>query len=220
MKKSVIIGASGGIGHEIASALLKKDVKVVNLSRTPSKLNIQNVKIDLTKNNDISKAIRTITKEHDDLDLLVLCAGVMHWHNIGENTASEIDNDFAVNLTGQIKLADGLMALIKKNKGDVVVIGSTGSFVTSTGGAIYAATKHGILGYIKSLQAELKKEDVRIIGLHPGGFQSQLHIKAGSDLKQEDLMDPKYLAKILISALELPRDMEVSEIIINRKKKG
>jgi hypothetical protein len=31
-------------------------------------------------------------------------------------------------------------------------------------------------------------------------------------------MDPKYLAKILINILELPKNIEVSEIILNRKK--
>ncbi|GAH10626.1 unnamed protein product [marine sediment metagenome] len=44
------------------------------------------------------------------------------------------------------------------------------------------------------------------------------HIKAKTDIKQEDLMDSKDLANLITNLLELPRNMEVSEIIINRKK--
>lgn len=131
---------------------------------------------------------------------------------------SEIDNDFAVNITGSIKLTNGLMSLIKQNKGDVVFIGSTSSFVSYGRDSVYVSAKHAVLGYIRSLQAELKKENVRVIGFHPGGFKSQLHIKAGSDLKHEELMDPNYLAQLLMSILELPRSVQVSEIIVDRKK--
>jgi len=217
MKKAIITGASSGLGYEIAAKLLEKGVKVVNLSRNPSDLKLTNIKTDLTKNNDIINAIKTINEKHKDVDLLILCSGLMHWHNTGENSLDEVDNDFSVNITGSIKIVNGIIDLIKKNKGDIVIIGSTASFTSNPGSSVYTAAKHAVLGFIKSLQIELKKEDVRVIGFHPGGFKSQFHIKAKSDLKQEELMDPKDLANMLIAALELPRNMEVSEIIINRK---
>jgi short-subunit dehydrogenase len=218
MKKAIITGASSGLGYEIASKLLSKGVKVINLSRTPSKLKLTNIKTDLTKNSDIKEAIKIIKEKYKDADLLILCSGVLHRHVIGDAKCEEIDDDFAVNATSQIKLVGGIMPIIKQNKGDIVIIGSTASFSASGGdSSVYTAAKHAVLGYIKSLQAEFKKEDVRIIGFHPGGFRSQFHIKAKSNLKQEELMDPKDLANILIVALELPRNMEVSEMIINRK---
>ncbi len=218
MKKAIITGASSGLGHEIASSLLDKGIEVINLSRTKSKLPVVNIETDLTKNRDIQNAVKIINENHKDADLLILCAGVLHLHNAGENPVDEIDSDFAVNITGSIKLTEGIIELIKKSKGDIVITGSTSSFVSHGGNSVYVAAKHAVLGYIKSLQAEFKKQDVRIIGFHPGGFQSQLHIKAGTGFKQEDLMDPRYLASLLVSILELPRNMEVSEIIINRKK--
>jgi short-subunit dehydrogenase len=112
---------------------------------------------------------------------------------------------------------DGIMPIIKKNRGDVVIVGSTSSFTTSAGSSLYCAAKHGVLGYIKALQTEFANEDVRIHGIHPGGFKSQFHIKAQSKLKQEVLMDPDELAAMILSFVALPRNMQVSEIIINRK---
>jgi short-subunit dehydrogenase len=218
MKKAIITGASSGLGYEIAAQLLKKGLEIVNLSRTPCKLDVTNIKTDLRKNSDIKNAIKIVQEDHKDADILILCSGLLHKHLIGEAEAEEIDDDFAVNTTSQIKLVGRILPIIKANKGDIVIIGSTSSFVASgADSSVYTAAKHAVLGYIKSLQAEYKKEDLRIIGFHPGGFKSQFHIKAKSDLKQEDLMDPKDLANILIASLELPRNMEVSEIIINRK---
>jgi NADP-dependent 3-hydroxy acid dehydrogenase YdfG len=218
MKKAIITGASSGLGREIASKLIEKGVAVINLSRTPSKLSVTNIKTDLTKNDDIKKAIEIINKEHQDADVLILCSGVLHWHKVGENLIEEIDSDFATNITGSIKLTDGVISILKKNKGDIAVIGSTSSFICYPASSVYNAAKHAVLGFIKSLQAEYKKDDVRIIGFHPGGFKSQLHIKAGTGLKPENLMDPKDLANLLVFILNLPRNMEISEIIINRKK--
>lgn len=218
MKKTIITGASSGLGHEIAQKLINKGIEVINLSRTSSKLNLTNIQTDLTKNEDIEDAIDVIKKEHNDFDLLILCAGVLHWHDVGEFPVDEIDKDFAVNITGTIKLTNGLMPIIRQNKGDVVIIGSTSSFVSYGKDSVYVSAKHAVLGFIRGLQAEYKKEDVRIIGFHPGGFNSQLHVKAGSGLDSKDLMDPADLASLIINILELPRTVEVSEIIVNRKK--
>jgi uncharacterized protein len=218
MKKVIITGASSGLGHEIALKMIQKGLKVVNISRTHSKLDLINIKADLTKNKDIVNVIDKIKKEHKDLDLLILCAGVMHRHFVGESPLEEVDDDFSVNVTSSIKIIDSLISLIKKNKGDIVIIGSTSAFQSHDETSVYSSTKHAILGYIKALQLELKKENVRVIGFHPGGFKSQLHIKAGSKLKQEDLMDPKDLAQLLMNILELPRSIQVSEIIVDRKK--
>ena len=47
--------------------------------------------------------------------------------------------------------------------------------------------------------------------------KSNLHVLAKSDINFDELMEPDDLAKLIISFLELPRNMEVSEIIVNRK---
>ncbi len=218
MKKAVVVGGSGGLGTEIISRLIKEGVKVVNVSRSESALKVENIKTDLTKNDEINDAIDIITKKYQDMDLLILCPGILHNHPDNKFPVNEIDEDFAINITGEMKITHSLLSLIKKNKGDIVIVGSTSSFVSYGNNSVYVAAKHAVLGFIKSLQVECKKEDVRVMGFHPGGFQSNFHIKAKSSLKQEDLMNPKYLADLILTILKLPRNMQVSEIIIDRKK--
>jgi len=217
VKKAIITGASSGLGYAVAALLLKSGSSVVNASRTGCDLGCENIPADLADNDSIAGMIETVRERHQDCDLLVSCAGLMHWAEVGKNPISQIDNDLAVNLAGMIKVVDGIMPIIKKNRGDVVIVGSTSSFTTSAGSSLYCAAKHGVLGYIKALQTEFANEDVRIHGIHPGGFKSQFHIKAQSKLKQEVLMDPDELAAMILFFVALPRNMQVSEIIINRK---
>ncbi|MBL7051967.1 MAG: SDR family oxidoreductase [Nanoarchaeota archaeon] len=220
MKTAIITGASRGLGHEIALKLIEKGVKIINLSRTESKLDVINIKTDLSKHEDVVDVINKIKKEHQDFDILILNSGVAHWNKIGEIPIEEIDGDFAINITSSIKLTNGLLSLIKKNKGDIVFIGSTSSFSSFGEDSVYCSTKHAIVGYVKAMQKELKKEEVRIIGYYPGGFKSQLHQESESGLSQDVLMNPKDLAQLLISILEMPRSVQVSEIIVDRKTAG
>jgi NADP-dependent 3-hydroxy acid dehydrogenase YdfG len=216
-KKALVTGASSGLGRAVAAVLIGSGVNVVAVSRTRPRLDCLHIKTDLTLDASIARTLRQVRKKHADCDLLVQCAGVLHWNNAGETPRKQIDADCAVNLIGMMKIADGLMPIISKNNGDIVIVGSTSSFNTPPGSSVYCAAKHGVLGYIKALQAECRNRDVRIIGIHPGGFKSQLHIKAGTRIGRSTLMDPEDIARLIVSLIALPRNMEVSEIIINRK---
>jgi len=216
-KKAIITGASSGLGRAVSTALIGSGVSVVALSRTRPRLDCLHIRTDLTSNASITQALGRIRKNHADTSLLVLCAGVLHWHAAGKNPIISVDNDIAVNLSGMIKIADGILPIIRKNRGDIVIIGSTSSFRTPPGSSVYCAAKHGVLGYIKALQAECRNEDIRILGIHPGGFKSEFHRKAKTKIDHSTLMDPEELAQLIVSLIALPRNMEVSEIIINRK---
>lgn len=209
MKKAIITGASNGLGKEIGILLKEKGVEIVNVST--SKSNFNDIITDLGKDNDLINTIQKIKEEHSNFDLLILNAGIMPLADIGE-TNFDINKLFKINVTSSIKIVDELLSLIKKNKADIVIIGSVSSFKANPSHGVYTSTKHAIEGFIKSLQLELK--DIRVIGFHPGGFNSNLR----NGVIKEGYMNPKDLAKILVGILDLPKNIEVSEIIINRKK--
>tara|TARA_Y100000310_G_scaffold268673_1_gene281380 strand:+ start:1951 stop:2631 length:681 start_codon:yes stop_codon:yes gene_type:complete len=219
MKKAIVTGASSGLGYEIAKQLLAKGVKVVNLSSSKCNLDVENIKVDLSKHNQLMKAIDRLKKKHKDLDLLVCCAGLMHRNYIGKIPPKSIDHDFSVNVTSNIKLTNAFLPILKKNRGDIAVVISTCAYVAHLETSVYNSTKAALSGYVKSLQLELNNsgDDVRVIGFYPGGFKSQLHIKAKSPLKQRDLMNPEDLAKMIMYSLEMPRNAQVSEIIVDRR---
>ena len=211
MKKALITGASSGLGLAIGKLLKKKGAEAINLSR--SKSEFEDISLDLTDDKSILKAIKEIKSKHPDFDLLILNSGTMPLAKMGE-IEFDIDNLFKINIIGNIKIVNSLMELIKKNNADIVFTGSTASLYGYPEHSAYCASKHAIDGLIKSLKIELAKENVRIIGYHPGGFNSNL--RNGQQI--EGYMDSKNLASLLLNILELPRNMEVTKIEINRNK--
>ncbi|MFT4303305.1 MAG: SDR family oxidoreductase [Candidatus Woesearchaeota archaeon] len=219
MKKVIITGGSSGLGYSLSKLFLENDIKVVNLSRTkPNLKGIIHIKTDLSKELSLKNSIRILKLKHSDADVLILNSGLAHWAESGKIKESEIDNDFSVNIISHIKLTNSLTRIIEKNSGDIIFIGSTASFQGGFDSSVYASTKHAVLGFIRSLQLQMKQKKVRVLGVHPGGFQSNFHIKAKTNLKQEDLMPANEIANLIFSFLKLPKSMEISEIIINRKK--
>lgn len=211
MKKAIITGASSGLGKEIGKLLHEKGITVINLSRKPSIF--EDINVDLADDATIAEAVKSINKTHTDCDVLILNAGIMPLADTG-SIDFDIDKTFKVNITGTIKLVNEMFGILKKNNADIVIIGSTASFKGAKQHSVYSATKHASIGFIRSLQAELQNDHVRVIGFHPGGFNSNLR----GGIMKEGYMKAESLATFLLSILELPKEMEVSEVIINRKK--
>lgn len=212
MDKAIITGASSGLGEKIGLKLKEKNFQIINISRNNSEFN--DINCDLSKDDEINYTIKNIKENHSDFKVLILNAGIMPKAKIGE-IDFDIDNLFKINITSSIKIVNALAKLIIKNCADIVIIGSTASFTSFPGDSAYSSTKTAVLGFVKYLQSEFKNEDVRVIGFYPGGFNSNLR---GKGVVKEGYMDSNELAKLLVQILELPRLMEVSEIIVNRNK--
>ena len=185
MVQALITGGSSGLGYEL-SKLLLKDYDITNLSRTVSDLKVKNIKIDLEDSKKLKKTISKLSSK--DFSLLILNAGSLHWRRIGEIPYEEIDTDFKINITSMIKITNGIINQIIKNRGTIIIIGSTAAYNTHDGGSVYTSSKYAVKGFVKALQHDLKNSDIRILGLHPGGFKSELHKRGG--LKRSDKIRP------------------------------
>jgi len=185
MVQALITGGSSGLGYEL-SKLLLKDFDITNLSRTVSDLKVKNIKIDLEDSKKLKKTISKLSSK--DFSLLILNAGSLHWRRIGEIPYEEIDTDFKINITSMIKITNGIINQIIKNRGTIIIIGSTAAYNTHDGGSVYTSSKYAVKGFVKALQHDLKNSDIRILGLHPGGFKSELHKRGG--LKRSDKIRP------------------------------
>jgi short-subunit dehydrogenase len=219
MKMAIITGASDGLGLELAKLLLKKNYEVVGISRNkPSLAGIKFIKADFTKDGDIRKVITTIKKDFPDFDFLINCAGIMSVRSIDDLNYTEVENLFRVNVFSQMMLVSGLMDNIKKNGADIVNVCSTVGFKAYENQLAYGSSKWAVRGINENLRLELKGTKSRVIGFSPGGFKSRIFEKAtGIKPKLDAYMEPAELAKLIVQLLELPKNMEVSDIIINRK---
>ncbi|HRP37049.1 MAG TPA: hypothetical protein PLS50_04520, partial [Candidatus Dojkabacteria bacterium] len=76
-----------------------------------------------------------------------------------------------------------------------------------------------VRGLNQNLQLEFKNTKCRVIGFNPGGFKSNFFEKA-TGIENNDWsswMNPSEIAEFILQVIALPKNMEVSDIKLNRK---
>lgn len=214
----VITGASDGLGKELARQFKKDGKTVINLSRTENP-DVENVRLDLTDPASVQAAAAVLLERPESIEVLVNCAGVLSLEPLNSIHPEEIARVFGVNVMGAMQLTSLLVDRIKRDEGDIVNVASTTGTRAYENQAAYGSSKWAMRGFSQNLQLELKGTKVRVISFCVGGFNSQIAEKAGAEpiAEPDKWMDPADIALAMRQMLALPKKMEVSEVIINRK---
>lgn len=219
MPKALITGVSEGLGYEVSKLLLSKRWEVLGISRSKPDIKIGYFAADLTKEEDLNKTIEKIRADFSDFSVLINCAGKLNIAPPIEVDYAETENLFKLNILAPLYLSSKLLDLVKENEATIINIGSSVGFKAYEGQTAYGVSKWAIRGLNHSLQLELKGTKARVIGFNPGGFKSRIFEKA-TGKKTTDWsgwMEPSEIAKLILHIIELPKNMEVSEIVVNRK---
>lgn len=214
----IITGASDGLGLQLAKIYKEAGVRVVNLSRRKSKYADVDILTDLSNEDNVKKSIDKVLEINEPIEALVNCAGVLSFESIGGITNEEIDRVFSVNIKAPILIVSGLSEKLKHDNADIINVSSTVGLKAYPDQAVYGSSKWAMRGFSQNLQIELKKTN-RVVSFCVGGFNSGLSTKVTGEpiADPENWMNPEDIAKFMKQILELPKNMEVSEIIINRK---
>ena len=85
--------------------------------------------------------------------------------------------------------------------------------------AVYCATKWGEKGYTESLKIAYKGTSVKIIGVYPGGINTNFYKNSRdyiSEEKQNSFMNPRDVADTILNNILSPANLTVADIIIER----
>lgn len=214
----VITGASDGIGLELAKLYTKAGKKVVNISRRESKFAEVNILKNLREGSEIKAASKEVKDLEDELESVINCIGVYTDQKFGGIEEDEVQRLMATNVKAPMMLISELLDLIKKDEADVLNVVSTAGIQPSAKNPLYVTSKWAEQGFSLSLQEELKHTNSRVISFCPGGIQTDLFKKAGSDVTSQtsNWMKPEAIALFIKQILDLPKGMEVSEVVIRR----
>ncbi len=214
----VITGASDGLGLQIAKVFSDAGVKVVNLSRSESKYASVNIKTDLRIVTEINAAAQQISEFPEPITAIINCAGVLSFQKIGSITSDELNRVLEVNIRAPILLISALSDRLIADQSDILNVASTVGLKAYPDQSSYVSSKWAIRGFSQTLQLELKDTN-RVISFCIGGFKSDIAKKVtGKSLPDpENWMNPEDIAVFVKQILDLPKSMEVSEIVINRK---
>ena len=108
--------------------------------------------------------------------------------------------------------------MISQGAGRILNIASTASVQGYLHQAAYCASKHGLLGFSRSLAIELKPHNIHVHVLCPGGVDTDL-IKGtylGERLKGQTMIRPEDIAEMVLFLLRQPDNIDVAEVVVRR----
>lgn len=218
MNRVILTWWSDWLWYELSKLFLENWTEVVCLSRSKPDLNVIHIPTDLSEESSINNAINTIKEKYSKFDCLINCAWVLNVEPLWDINYENLERLFIVNVLAPIILTSNLIEQIKENQADIVNVWSTVGFKAYENQCWYGSSKWAMRWINENLQLELKKTKCRVIWFNPWWFKSRLFEKA--TWKKEDLsayMNPVDIAKFMIQILNLPKNMEISEVIITRK---
>ncbi len=221
MERSVILitGGSDGLGKEIAKLLVSRHTVVI-LSRSEEKtkavageLKCDYAVADVSNPVRLKSAIDKVLAKHQRLDCLVNCAGVWIEGDLETNNPLDIKMALEVNILGTILATQAVIPQMKKQQSGLVInISSQSGIYTKSQRSVYTASKWAITGFTKSLQAELEPQGIKVTGIYPGKFKSDMFQKAGVTKDFRDALDPAEIARGVEFILSLGKNTTVPEL--------
>ena len=192
-KKSLITGATGGIGNSLVEKFYNYGSSIVATGTNEDKLNnlkkkypnILIEKFKLDEHDKIENFIETITKKLDGLDVLVNNAGITLDNLSIRLTEEHWKKVLDINLTSTFLMCKYVIKKMLKNKyGKIINITSIVGHTGNLGQANYAASKAGIIGFSKSLAIEYAKKNININCVSPGFIKTDMTDKINEEFKK------------------------------------
>jgi len=183
-KTALVTGASGGIGRDIALALSAAGVKVA-LSGTRENV-LEEVKSAcagdaaiVTCNLSDTEAVNGLAARADEavgpLDILVANAGITRDQLLMRMKEEDFEAVLNVNLGSYYRLTKSVLrGMMKRRSGRIIGITSIVGVTGNAGQANYAASKAGMIGFTKSLAAEVASRGVTANCIAPGFITSPM----------------------------------------------
>jgi len=190
---ALVTGAGRGIGRALAIALAQAGAKVGVTARTATELDevVATVKAangeavpivaDLTQKDAPAKILAQITEKIGPVDILVNNAGI--GSSSDPKPVAEFNDDFweltlLLNLTVPYKLCKAVLPTMRaKQWGRIINIASINGKMPSLHGAAYAASKHGLLGFTRTLALEVARDGITVNAICPGPVHTIMNDK-------------------------------------------
>lgn len=181
----------------------------------PRTTSITTIPLDLAEPRRIEAAL-AMSGIPARLDGLVHAAGMVRLAPVAHLEADDWMEHLSVNLVAAAELTRLLLPALRAAEGQVVFVNSTAGLRANPGWAAYAASKFGLRALADSLRAE--EPSLRVTTVYPGRtateMQRRVRAQEGRPYAEGDFTVPATVARVLVSALETPRDAVVAEITV------
>lgn len=190
---TLITGASGGIGHDLAILAAADGKNLVLVARSADKLDqlsetirknnkseVIPIALDLSEEVGVNKLISEITLKDLNIDTLINNAGFGDFGDFAKADLTKNLEMIRLNISTLTQLSHfALQRMLKAGRGRILNVASTASFMPGPGMAVYYASKAYVLSFSEALTRELKGTGVSVTTLCPGPTDTSFASAAG-----------------------------------------
>jgi NAD(P)-dependent dehydrogenase (short-subunit alcohol dehydrogenase family) len=176
---------------------------------------------DVTSEDAIKAVLETHRQRYGALDLLVNNAGMGVLSPIEDLASSKMDLQYRLNLKQvaifyreSIDLLEAAAAA--RGAATVINVSSISGLLGEIDLSFYAAVKAGVVGFTKSMNAELQERGIKSCVLCPGFVDTPLSEYAHDEVRPEQMIKPEDLAQAVRFVSGLSRSCMVPEIALQR----
>lgn len=181
-KKIIVTGASSGIGERIVWHIAKNGGIPIMLARSIDTLENQQYlltknlkatsyvyKVDLQKETETDAVLALILREHDQIDGLINNAGAGIFDYIKNMNWDDVGLTFQLNVFAPMRLTKCMLQhFLTHREGHIINIASQAGKIATPKSAVYASSKHAVLGFTNALRLETANEGILVTSVNLG----------------------------------------------------
>lgn len=221
MKRSLITGASRGIGRAIAEKLAGAEHTLLlhgrdreALAKTCGLVEAKSGKAtplcyDLRYTDSIEKMIEEIGSA--PIDALINNAGIAVVKPLGEITLEEWETIFVVNVTAPFLLTQRLVPKMVSGS-SIVNILSIAAKTGFPGWSSYSMSKFALEGFSQAVREEVRPRGIRVLNIYPAATNTEIWNAVRGEWRREKMLLPEEIADAVAYALSRPADVAVENI--------
>ncbi|GKW22523.1 bifunctional NADP-dependent 3-hydroxy acid dehydrogenase/3-hydroxypropionate dehydrogenase YdfG [Pectobacterium polonicum] len=174
-----VTGATAGFGESITRKFISAGHKVIATGRRQERLDalkvelgdaLYTLKLDVRDRQAIEQAVSSLPDEWREIDVLVNNAGLaLGLEPAHKASVDDWENMIDTNNKGLVFMTRALLpAMVERNIGHVINIGSTAGNWPYAGGNVYGASKAFVQQFSLGLRADLSGTRIRVTNIEPG----------------------------------------------------
>jgi 3-oxoacyl-[acyl-carrier protein] reductase len=229
-KAALITGASRGIGFAIARCLGQMGARVSICGRDQGKLDqsaaslrtqgIETlaVQADVSRGDQVSSLVQKAQKELGPIDILVNNAGIGRFGPFHEFEEADWNAVLDTNLKSVFLVSRAVVPeMIRRQTGHIINISSLAGKNTFANGAIYCASKWGLMGLTGSMAEDLRGHGIRVSAICPGSVATDFSGQGGKDPSKA--LQPDDVAHAVAALVTQTKGSFISEVHIRPTRK-
>ena len=233
-KTVLITGATSGIGKATAYRLAESKMQLIICGRRREVLDeiredlsqltpVISLCFDVSDNNQVIKAIESLPKDFQNIDMLINNAGNAHGlDKIQDGNIDDWDKMIDSNVKGFLYVAKAVIpGMVKKSSGHIINIGSLAGREIYEKGNVYCATKHAVNAISKGMRIDLNKHNIKVSEINPGLVETDFSkVRFKGDPKANKVyegykaLQAEDIAEIIEFVISRPGHVNIADVLI------